>query len=245
MKKDFLVIIPARYQSTRFPGKPLAMIAGKSMIHRVWEQCAKVVSSEYVYIATDSEEIERHCVGSGMQVIMTSSSCLTGTDRVYEAAKELGVDLVINVQGDEPLINPSDIQTVVEFAKINHNVVINAMSPIYDISEFESNSVPKVVFRPDGMLMYMSRSPIPSNKNGVFNKAWKQVCIYAFPMSHLEKFALSRRKTPFELEEDIEILRFIELGIGVKMLEVSADSIAVDEPSDIKKVENCLVEKII
>ena len=125
-----VIIIPARYKSTRFPGKPLAKILGKSMIQRVWIQCSKVMQENLIYVATDSEEISHHCNEFGINVIMTNTNCLTGTDRVYEASKKINADLIINVQGDEPLVSPTDIEIILNEVKKNPNKIYNAMCPI-------------------------------------------------------------------------------------------------------------------
>ena len=113
MNRDFLLVIPARYKSSRFPGKPLIDINGKSMLRRVWEKCVESSSEKNVIIATDDARIEEHCLQFGMNSIMTSENCLTGTDRVAEVAKKIDADFYVNVQGDEPLINPRDIEAVV------------------------------------------------------------------------------------------------------------------------------------
>jgi len=237
---DTAIIIPARYQSSRFPGKPLTNILGKSMIYRVWQQCAKVLPSKNIFVATDSEKITSHCLENNIQTLLTSSECLTGTDRVYEASKQIQADTIINVQGDEPLINPEDIKKVIKEAKKYPNQIINAMCPILVEKDFRSINIPKVVFRKDLQLLYMSRAPIPIDKINSFSKAWRQVCIYAFPQNALKSFALERSKTPLEFLEDIEILRFLELGYDVKMIAVSNSSIAVDVPYDVKRVEEAI-----
>lgn len=237
---DASIIIPARYKSSRFPGKPLVDILGVSMIHRVWQQCVKALPSECVYVATDSDEIAKHCSINNIQVLMTSSNCMTGTDRIYEASKQINAKTIINVQGDEPLVDPRDILAVIEAAKRDPEQIINAMCPILSEQDYRSTTVPKVVFRPDGRLMYMSRSSIPTDKTNSFSKAWKQVCIYAFPPSSLESFANVSGKTPLESIEDIEILRFLELGYDVKMIEVSTSSIAIDVPEDVERVEEAI-----
>ncbi|GIU14918.1 MULTISPECIES: 3-deoxy-manno-octulosonate cytidylyltransferase [unclassified Shewanella] len=236
----YAVVIPARFQSSRFPGKPLVDILGKSMIQRVWERCCKAVGKELVYIATDSEQIQTSCNAFGAKVIMTSASCLTGTDRLAEANQQLNCDFIINVQGDEPLINPEDICNVIASYKANPDTVINAMCPITSEEEFRSFTVPKVTASKTGNLLYMSRSPIPATKTNDFIFGFKQVCIYAFSKSHLQFFASHQQKTPIEQVEDIEILRFLENDIPVQMIEVKSSSIAVDVPSDVNKVIEAL-----
>lgn len=236
----FAVVIPARYQSSRFPGKPLALIAGKLMIQHVWERCCEAVGSEVVYIATDSQEIKEAVERFGGQVVMTSSNCLTGTDRLAEANLTLDCDFVINVQGDEPMIEPRDITTVIEAYEANPSAVVNAMAPIGEEADFRSNSVPKVVASQSGRLLYMSRGAIPTDKNLGFSSAYRQVCIYAFSREHLLAFSKFSEKTPLEQIEDIEILRFLENDIAVQMVEVSGFSIAVDFPEDVARVERKL-----
>jgi 3-deoxy-manno-octulosonate cytidylyltransferase (CMP-KDO synthetase) len=233
---NYAVIIPARFESSRFPGKPLADLAGKTMIHRVWERCADAVGHDHVYIATDSREIVNSCQKFTSNILMTAVNCLTGTDRVAQAADRLNLDFAINVQGDEPLIDPGDILKVkIEYEK-NPSCIVNAMCPINSPEEFRSLTVPKVVTTPSGKLMYMSRAPIPGNKSGEFNWGFKQVCIYAFPAKALGHFARAQRKSQLEEEEDIEILRFLELGYSVRMVEVAEGPVAVDTPSDLEKV---------
>jgi 3-deoxy-manno-octulosonate cytidylyltransferase (CMP-KDO synthetase) len=238
----YAVVIPARYQSTRFPGKPLVDILGKPMIQRVWERCCSAVGKDKVFIATDSDLIQFAAINFGAQVIMTSSTCLTGTDRLADANQQLDCDFIINVQGDEPLIEPADIRSVIAEYEKNPNTVINAMSPITSEEEFRSFTVPKVVTSKTGNLLYMSRSPIPITKNNDFIFGYKQVCIYAFSKAHLHFFASHQKKTKIEEVEDIEILRFLENDIPVTMLKVSSSSIAVDVPEDVEKVKKVMLE---
>lgn len=235
-----VIIIPARYQSSRFPGKPLAEIRGKPMIVRVWEKCVMALDPKLVYVATDDHRIESCCNEYNINVIMTGGDCLTGTDRVFEASRNIDADIYINVQGDEPLIDPTDIDLVIDAAAKHPGIVINAMCPISTEEDFRSTTVPKVVARPDGRLLYMSRAPIPTDKKESFIEAKKQVCIYAFPEDALSQFAGVTEKTPLEAIEDIEILRFLELGFEVMMIEVSGASVAVDIPEDIRRVERIL-----
>ena len=134
----FKIIIPARYQSSRFPGKPLALISGKPMIVRVWERCSKVLPSDDIYVATDDDRIFNCCKERGINVLMTSKNCFTGTDRVFEASQMVKADIIINVQGDEPLICEQDIQTVIDAAKRHSQSVINAMCQIKDERDFRT-----------------------------------------------------------------------------------------------------------
>lgn len=232
---SYAVIIPARYASSRLPGKPLLSLAGVPMIVRTYRQCLQACPAEKIFVATDDERIASVCREQGMAVLMTSSACLTGTDRVAECAAQLNVDVLINVQGDEPVFNPEDLHTVIRALGDYPGEVLNGFCAIDDEEQFNSRTIPKVVMRPDGRLLYMSRSAIPGTKQGDFVRAWRQVCVYAFPRAALAAFAVQQQKTPLEQLEDIEILRFLELGWEVRMLELSRDSIAVDTPEDVAK----------
>ena len=231
-EKTFAVVIPARYESSRFPGKPLVDICGKPMIQHVWERCCQAVGKNRVYVATDDTRIQNAVQVFGGQVVMTSSSCLTGTDRLAEANLQLDCDFIVNVQGDEPLVNPDDIITVIEVFLKTGNVT-NAMCPIASEQEFRSFTVPKVTFSESGKLLYMSRAGIPLTKTGEYQFGYKQVCIYAFSKEQLAFFYSNKVKTRYEQVEDIEILRFLESGYSVDMVEVEAGSIAVDVPEDL------------
>ena len=234
--KKFILVIPARYASQRLPGKPLVDILGKSMIQRVYEQCIKAVPKELVYIATDDKRIEDEATKFGAQTLMTSDQCLTGTDRVAEVMELVDAEYYINVQGDEPLFDPEDIRKIIHALDDYNGEILNGYSSIEEESQFFSSSIPKVVFRSDRRLLFMSRGPIPNNKKKIFVKGWRQICIYAFPKNALKDFAGQSSKTPLEQEEDIEILRFLELGYDVRMLELSNNSIAVDLPEDLERV---------
>lgn len=230
------IVIPARYASTRYPGKPLIEIKGKSLIQRVWEKCAEALEPQHVYVATDDDKIAAHCKQNGMQVLMTSSTCLTGTDRVYEASQQLKYDMIINVQGDEPLVTPEDIRKILAVSIRQKSAVVCGMTQISEESDFRSPTVPKVVCNLNGELMYMSRAAIPTSKAFAFKQAHKQVCIYGFPPDLLKVFYKYGRKTPVEEIEDIEILRFVELGHKVQMVPLSTTAIAVDTPEDVTRV---------
>lgn len=240
MQREYVLVIPARYASTRLPGKPLVYIAGKPMIQRVYEQCIKAVPSDNVYVATDDQRIKEVVEEFGGQCVITSADCLTGTDRVAEVAKLIPADFYINVQGDEPLFNPQDITRCLDACRNYPGEVINGFAPIDRPEDYASRSVPKVVFRNDGRLLYMSRSAIPGNKSGDFHLAYRQICTYGFPHNALMDFAAKGHKTKFEQEEDIEILRFLEMGYEVRMVEMSTDSIPVDHPEDVERVKTRL-----
>lgn len=243
--QDYVVIIPARYQSTRLPGKPLVALHGVPMIVRTWRQCAKAVPETLIYVATDDLRIKQVCESHGIQVLMTGDTCLTGTDRLAEAAQQVDARVYINVQGDEPVFNPADLETLIAACRQHPDSVLNGICPIHDEAQYRSRSVPKAVARPDGRLMYMSRAPIPANKSDTFVKAWRQVCAYAFPRAALQAFAAHPGKTPLEEIEDIEILRLVELGWEVRMVPMSDLSVAVDNEEDVAVAEAAIIARAL
>ena len=236
-KNSYLIVIPARYSSTRLPGKPLLKILKKTMLFRVWETCIKVDGSDKVLVATDDKRIAQHCEEMGMNFIMTSKSCKTGTDRVIEVAKKIKCDFYINVQGDEPLINKRDISKVIDTYKKNMFHIVNGMAKISNEKDFRNLNVPKVVTGKDKILLYISRSSIPISKKNEFHMGFRQVCIYAFSHHALRGKNLFNKKSKLELIEDIEILRFLEHGYKIKMVNLSDKSIAVDTSKDLLRVK--------
>ena len=236
------VIIPARFSSSRFPGKPLVNLLGKPMIIWVADICAKAIGTENVYVATENKEIALVTKNYGYKSIMTSSDLLTGTDRVAEAAKKIDSDIYINVQGDEPLIDFRDIRKIIKLKKENFDYVINAYTEINNKENVKNINLPKVVTNEKEELIYMSRNPIPGLKNSdnSLPKYYKQVCIYAFNINELTSFRNFGRKSFLENNEDIEILRFLELDKIIKMFKVKKSSLAVDVPNDVINVEKAL-----
>ena len=235
------IIIPARFKSSRFPGKPLAKILGEEMIIRVAKICQKAVGKKNVFIATDNLKIKKVCSNFNLNVLMTSPNCATGTDRIFLASKKIKSKIIVNVQGDEPLIKISDILKIIKFKKKNPDKVVCGFSSISS-KDARNVNVPKVVINKNNRLIYMSRSLIPgAKKNSIKRNFFKQVCIYAFNKRELKRFYNFKKKfSKNEKAEDIEILRFLELDIPVKMVKVSGSSMAVDIKSDIKKVEKKL-----
>jgi len=243
MDKSYLVVIPARYESKRFPGKPLVDIDGYPMIVRTAQQVEKAVGKDKTIVATDDIKIKNVVSSYGYQVVMTSDNCLTGTDRVAEASKEFSdIDFFINVQGDEPLIDPQNIIEVINYKKDNFNDVITGVTKVYDKDDFFNPNIVKMVSGENNNLLYASRSPIPITKDKKYIKAYKHLPLYAFNRNELDLFYKrgQKSKTPLESIEDVEILRFLEIGLGVKTLGLYDDSISVDVPSDVSKVLSIL-----
>ena len=237
-----LGIIPARYKSSRFPGKPLADIHGKPMIAYVYENAMKVSQFDKVLIATDDERIASECNRRGMSFVMTSTEHETGTDRMAEVAEKHEADFYVNIQGDEPLVSPDTIESALQpiMSSINFDV-INLMAEISDASDLVNSTIPKVVVNDRAEAIFFSRSPIPYPKSKR-PKYYKQVCVYVFKRDALLRFA-SLARGAIEQSEDIEILRFLENRMIVKMVEVHEDSVAVDTAADLEIVKNILANR--
>ena len=238
------IIIPARYGSSRYRGKPLVKILGREMILRVADICKKIKNVR-VFIATDSKKIANVAEKNGYDYIMTSKNCLTGTDRVAEASKKIKSEIFINVQGDEPTISPRDIQKIMNTKKKFPNHVICGYDKIHNFESPKNINLPKVVVNSKGELIYISRALVPGTKKKNQNiNYFKQVCIYAFNKKQLNKFHLKKRKSIIEKMEDIEILRFFEIDEKIKMVKLNSNSVAVDEMSDVKKAEKLLKKRL-
>lgn len=235
------VVIPARYQSSRFPGKPLADINGKPMIQHVFEACARAVGNDAVYVATDCELISEVVGSFDGNVVMTSEECLTGTDRLAEANKFLDLDFLINVQGDEPMVSSQDVQRIFDMMSIDSSSVLNCYCDI-DAKERESPTVPKVVVSNSCRLLYMSRGALPFDKNLHSHAKFKQVCIYGLSKKHLNFYSSLNQKSFNEKHEDIEILRFLDFDIPVQMVKVASGSYAVDTPKDLIRIKGLMTK---
>lgn len=234
-------IIPARFESSRFPGKPLARILGRTMIDRVASIAAEALGQENVYVATDDERIRDEVCARGYQCVMTGTA-LTGTDRTWQAAEQIDADIYVNIQGDEPMLEPRDILRIVDAKRSHPACVVNGYCVLAPDEDPASPNIPKVAVGDHGQLVYMSRSPIPGCKTTPAHTFYKQVCIYAFSLDELRAFASLGRKSRLEAIEDIEILRFLDLEVPVLMTETSGASLAVDVPEDVARVEAALLE---
>ena len=241
-------VIPARYKSSRFPGKPLADICGKPMIWWVYQQCKKVEDFGAVYVATDDQQIFDTCKSLDMEVMMTSDTHKTGTDRIGEVARKVDAELIINIQGDEPLLETATIKAAIEPFYTNPELEIsNLMTKIKDPVDAINFTVPKVITNKDGVGIYLTRATAPYPKGSIDYNYYKQVCVYGFKPNALQFFCdygMRYGKAKIEAIEDIEILRFIENGYKVQYIEVDSETIAVDTPNDLKKVCSIVREKI-
>jgi 3-deoxy-manno-octulosonate cytidylyltransferase (CMP-KDO synthetase) len=230
-------VIPARFKSTRFEGKPLALIAGKPMIYWVYQQVSKVTAFDEIYVATEDERILKACEKYGMNCVMTADTHKTGTDRLGEVARKIEADFYVNIQGDEPMIEPETVASVIRSFEAHPEYdVFNTMTPIFEAEEIQSNSAVKVVANSRNEVMYFSRSPVPYPKNGQSIQYYRHLGLYGFKRDALMFFAETARG-PVESIEDVEMLRYLENDIKIFIAEVSSQTIAVDHPEDIQKVE--------
>lgn len=236
------VVIPARYESSRFPGKPLAKILGKEMILHVAEASEKAINRNDIFILTDDERIRKIVQGNNFNCLITSKNARTGTDRIAEVINDLNYEYFINVQGDEPLVNPSDIAKCIELKIKNPSIVVNGFAPINNWKDFYSTNIPKVIVDKQNYLIYMSRSQIPGFKSITKSLSGlkRQVCIYGYNKNDLNFIKTNQEKGFLEEREDIEILRFVENGRKVLMYECDSGSISVDVPNDIEKIMEAL-----
>ena len=228
-----LAVIPARYQSIRFPGKPLIDIRGQSMIKRVYNQVAKAQSVDEVKVATDDHQIYRHCMNEKIPVLMTSSSHQSGTDRVAEVAAISHADIVVNVQGDEPFMAPSDIDKLVGGLQGSNYSIATLAAPLIDLNRVPHSDLVKVVKRTDGRALYFSRSVIPFDRDETSARSfWHHLGIYAFMRPTLLEVA-SWPKGALENREKLEQLRWLEGGLEIVVVEVESTTMGIDSPSDL------------
>lgn len=235
-----LCVIPARYSSTRLPGKPLAMIAGKPMIQHVYERAKQANRPESVLVATDHELVYRAVKDFGGDVVMTSPDHLTGTDRLAEVAgKYPDADVIINVQGDEPLIAPEIIDLLASAFDGRPELNMATLMTEMDKEEYNLASAVKVVTSLEGYALYFSRSLLPYPRNnkqpGGPLPVYKHIGIYAYRRDFLLNYA-ALQPTPLELTESLEQLRALEHGYKIKVLKTDFKSIGVDTPEELEKV---------
>lgn len=238
-----IAVIPARYQSSRFPGKPLADLCGKPMIWWVCQQVRKVAEIDEVYVATDDARIVDVCKEHGILSVMTRSDHGTSTERVYEVAQNIPADLYIVINGDEPLIDPQVIRAIIPKVKPDDFYVSNLMTEIKSPVEAIDFTNIKVVTDEDSNAMFFSRSPIPYPKSSIDYKYYKHVGVLIYDINALKFFA-ETPKGYNEKIEDVNELRFIEHGKQLKMVEVEANSLSVDTPKDLEHVRNVIMDKI-
>jgi len=240
---EILGIIPSRYASTRFPGKPLVDINGKTMIQRVYEQAKKCASFTEVVVATDDKRIFKHVNDFGGKVVMTKSEHPSGTDRCAEALDINGgaYDAVINIQGDEPFIQPEQLQQVIDCFKNEKTEIATLVKKISTVDDLLNINLPKVIFNKDFKALYFSRLPIPGQKN-VDTEQWIQnhqyyrhIGLYGYRTKTLKEIT-QLQPSPLELIESLEQLRWLEAGYTITVGLTDFDSVGIDTPDDLKKV---------
>jgi 3-deoxy-manno-octulosonate cytidylyltransferase (CMP-KDO synthetase) len=242
--KKIIAFIPSHYESTRFPGKPLALIAGRPMIQHVYERTLSSAHIAEAFVATDDERIFQCVQGFGGKAVMTGPTHPSGTDRVAEAALKLGLkdhDLVVNVQGDQPAFDPSCLPDLLKPFEGGSEVLMSTlMIGMRDREEIENPNNVKVITDRKGFALYFSRSPVPFYRDpGEDRGVYKHLGFYAYPVHFLKVFA-SLPPGPLESAEKLEPLRALEHGFKIKVEETRFDSIEVDTPKDIAKVEGLI-----
>ncbi len=257
---EIIGVIPARYGSTRFPGKPLAELGGKPLIQWVYERATAVSKIKTVYVATDDERIAQAVIKFGGQVIMTSPTCASGTDRIAEALRDRKADFVVNIQGDEPLIDPQAIDRAISVLQESPDYMVSTLAvPITEEAVFNSPNVVKVVIDRNNGALYFSRSPIPSTARrdvpvtGIshFNVTeinyfkvlgYKHLGLYVYRREALDKFC-RMPPSPLEQTEKLEQLRFLENGMHIKVVITTSDSPGIDTPEELMHLRNKLFGK--
>ena len=238
-------IVPARYASTRFPGKALALIAGKPLIQHVVEQCQKAKSLSEVIVATDDSRIAE-VVKKFCRVEMTRPEHPSGTDRIAEAAARCTCDAVVNIQGDEPLIDPAVIDAVA--GALAQNEMATAATPVKNPAEYDNPNVVKIVVNQAGRALYFSRRTIPYLREAATGSVSEQLAAFPF-LKHLGIYGYRRETllrlvkfpvSPLENAEKLEQLRALENGIPMAVVKVDYDSVGVDVPEDVQRVETIL-----
>lgn len=237
-------MIPARMGSSRFPGKPLAPILGRPMVEHVLKRTRLSPALDDVFIATCDEEIHQAVTKFGGKAVMTADTHERASDRIAQAIESIEADVVVMVQGDEPMVVPEMIDEAVSPMKADQNILcVNLTKTINQEKDFRDPNTIKVVMAQNGDALYMSRQPVPAIPEGKYSSksAYKQVCIIPFRRDALLKFS-SLTPTPLEVAESIDMMRFLEHGIPVRMIETQHDSQAVDTAEDLARVEKLMAD---
>ena len=232
-------IIPARFHSQRFPGKPLALIQGKPMIERVFERASTAKFLEQIIVATDDDRIAQAAQKIGAEVRMTSPHHNSGTERVAEVANKVKTPLIINIQGDEPLVSGQMIDTLILALQDEFIPMVSLMAKIQDLNLLRDSNTVKVVIDKDSFALYFSRSPLPFQASDFF---YQHIGIYGYQRDFLFNYI---RLEPSRLEktENLEQLRALEHGYRIKMIETQSQILSVDTPNDIIKLEEFLKKR--
>lgn len=240
-----IIVIPARYQSSRFPGKPLVPVLGIPMIVRVWQQAKLSKAADEVIVTTDHSDIRRVVESAGGKVVMTSPELPSGTDRVHAAIRSIPCDIVVNLQGDEPMINPQHIDRVIKaLEEAPEAVVATLATAVTDHHELWNQNAVKVLLDRNQMAIYFSRTPIPSpfdRENCDVSKYLRHIGIYAYRRRFLEAY-ITCRPAWSELTERLEQLRVLHLGEKITVRQVDQVYPGIDTPGDLKILEKLITE---
>ncbi len=240
-----IAVIPARFGSTRFPGKPLAKLKGKPILQWVIEGSKKSLLVQKIIVATDDLRIKSFCNSIQVDCVMTSADCPTGTDRLFEATRDLDFDVVLNIQGDEPLIDETFIDPLAKAFVNNANLDMATLAHPLNPEDLENRNAVKVIINKNAEAIYFSRFPIPysremeSHGGGHLRVAMKHIGLYGFTQEFLQKFC-SEPPTEIEKYESLEQLRALYLGAKIKVLKVAKPTYGVDTPEDLQKLEALL-----
>jgi 3-deoxy-manno-octulosonate cytidylyltransferase (CMP-KDO synthetase) len=235
-------VIPARYASTRFPGKPLALIRGVPMVVRVYRRALESGIFDALLVAADDERVSSLCHDYGVPVCMTRTDHSSGSDRVWEAASGQNADIIVNVQGDEPLLDPVSLRRLIEplcDPEADAIAVSSVYAPILDPADYANPNVVKLVIAADGRALYFSRAPIPYAREGLPEIVFRHIGLYAYTRLALERF-VHMPVSPLERMENLEQLRLLENGIPIFMRRVDASAHGVDTPEDLARIEALL-----
>jgi len=238
-----IVVIPARFGSTRLPGKPLLDLCGKPLIQWVYERARESLLADEILIATDDEQIRDTAQSFGAEAVMTSVACTSGTDRVYEAAQGRNAGIVVNLQGDEPFIRSDMIDAVFSIIEREHLDMATLCCPLKDNHEYEDPNTVKVVLDRAGYALYFSRAPIPYVRDDRRASLYKHVGIYGFSMALLEQFVRMERSR-LEETESLEQLRALENGYKIKVLTTQYDGFGIDTEEDLQRAQKALARYI-
>ena len=250
-----VVVIPARLNSTRLPNKVLLDLNGKTVVQRVYDQCLKAKNIDEVYIATDSKEVQESCLDFTDKIIMTDEKHQSGTDRIAQAVENIDCDAIINIQGDEPFIEPSLIDELAIVLKSNDTVMISALHKIEKVEDLKNPNVVKVTMDKNNNALYFSRSIIPHHRdewNSLLNyhitipkplKFYRHLGVYGYTKDFLIKYS-NMEQSYLEKLEKLEQLRVLENGYDIKMIETNYNSIGIDTQEDYEQALEILSNEI-
>lgn len=240
---SIIAVIPSRYASTRLPGKPLVDICGKPMVQHVYERVRQVSLFDEVLVATDDERIAKVVTDFGGSVCMTSPDCPSGSDRLIEVAASHPADIYVNVQGDEPLVEPSSIEKLARVMLENDDLQMGTLCYPITAEQAQNPNMVKVVRAHNGNALYFSRSPVPFPRSGgIAPSYFGHLGMYAYRREFLMSFG-SLPYSPLENTEKLEQLRVLQAGIAIRVLEVEAAGPGVDTPEDLEEVRRIIMER--